>query len=60
MARAGLTAQRLTHAGTDLAGDIGFDQVTVSDLARRFDVQLASVQSHVKNSHDLNTRIALE
>ncbi|MFJ3672425.1 TetR/AcrR family transcriptional regulator [Streptomyces sp. NPDC090106] len=59
MARAGLTAQRLTQAGADLADEIGFDQVTVSELARRFDVKVASLYSHVKNSHDLKTRIAL-
>ncbi|PWI15828.1 TetR family transcriptional regulator [Streptomyces sp. Act143] len=59
MARAGLTADRLTHAGADLADEIGFDQVTVSELARRFDVKVASLYSHVKNSHDLKTRIAL-
>ncbi|MFI1726393.1 TetR/AcrR family transcriptional regulator [Streptomyces sp. NPDC020489] len=59
MARAGLTAPRLTEAGADLADEIGFDQVTVSELARRLDVKVASLYSHVKNSHDLKTRIAL-
>ncbi|MES5825471.1 TetR/AcrR family transcriptional regulator [Streptomyces sp. RG80] len=59
MARAGLTAQRLTDVGADLADEIGFDQVTVSELARRLDVKVASLYSHVKNSHDLKTRIAL-
>ncbi|MER6187651.1 TetR-like C-terminal domain-containing protein [Streptomyces sp. NPDC001652] len=59
MARAGLTAQRLTQAGADLADEVGFDQVTVSALARHFDVKVASLYSHVKNSHDLKTRIAL-
>ncbi|MDN3027259.1 TetR/AcrR family transcriptional regulator [Streptomyces sp. S.PB5] len=59
MARAGLTAERLTRAGADLADEIGFEQVTVSELARRFDVKVASLYSHVKNSHDLKTRICL-
>lgn len=59
MARAGLTADRLTRAGADLADEVGFDEVTVSELARRFDVKVASLYSHVKNSHDLKTRIAL-
>ncbi|NNN38099.1 TetR/AcrR family transcriptional regulator [Streptomyces sp. S3(2020)] len=59
MARAGLTPQRLTQAGADLADEIGFDQITVSALARHFDVKVASLYSHVKNSHDLKTRIAL-
>ncbi|MCP9999190.1 WHG domain-containing protein [Streptomyces werraensis] len=57
--RAGLTAERLTWAGATLADEVGFDQVTVSELARRFDVKVASLYSHVRNSHDLKTRIAL-
>lgn len=59
MARAGLTAERLVRAGAELADEAGFDQVTVSALARRFDVKVASLYSHVKSSHDLKTRIAL-
>ncbi|WP_212909530.1 TetR/AcrR family transcriptional regulator [Streptomyces sp. TS71-3] len=59
MARAGLTAERLTLAGAELADEVGFDQVTVSALARRFDVKVASVYSHLKGSADLKTRIAL-
>ncbi|MFZ4192090.1 TetR/AcrR family transcriptional regulator [Streptomyces pseudogriseolus] len=57
--RVGLTAERLTVAGAELADEVGFDQVTVSELARRFDVKVASLYSHLKNSHDLKTRIAL-
>ncbi len=57
--RAGLTTERLTAAGAELADEVGFDGVTVSELARRFDVKVASLYSHVKNSHDLRTRIAL-
>ncbi|KUL64060.1 MULTISPECIES: TetR/AcrR family transcriptional regulator [unclassified Streptomyces] len=59
MARAGLTPERLTRAGAELADEVGFDQVTVSALARRFDVKVASLYSHLKNSQDLRTRIAL-
>jgi AcrR family transcriptional regulator len=59
MARVGLSAERLTQAGAELADEVGFDQVTVSELARRFDVKVASLYSHVKNSQDLLTRIAL-
>ncbi|MET8135137.1 WHG domain-containing protein [Streptomyces sp. NPDC005251] len=59
MVRAGLNAERLTRAGAELADEVGFDQVTVSALARRFDVKVASLYSHVKSSHDLKTRIAL-
>ncbi|MFI9155270.1 TetR/AcrR family transcriptional regulator [Streptomyces sp. NPDC053367] len=59
MARAGLTAERLTRAGAELADEVGFEQVTVSAVARHFDVKVASLYSHVKSSHDLKTRIAL-
>ncbi|MEU3554704.1 TetR/AcrR family transcriptional regulator [Streptomyces fragilis] len=59
MARAGVTPQRLTEAGAELADEVGFDQVTVSELARRFGVKVASLYSHVRSSHDLKTRIAL-
>ncbi len=59
MARAGLTTERLVRAGAELADEVGFEQVTVSELARRFDVKVASLYSHVKSSQDLKRRIAL-
>ncbi|WP_019634167.1 TetR/AcrR family transcriptional regulator [Actinomadura atramentaria] len=59
MVRAGLTPERLTRAGAELADEVGFEQVTVSALARRFDVRVASLYSHLKNSEDLKIRIAL-
>jgi AcrR family transcriptional regulator len=57
--RAGLSAERLVRAGAELADEVGFEQVTVSALARRFDVKVASLYSHVKGSQDLRTGIAL-
>ncbi|MEU8893852.1 WHG domain-containing protein [Streptomyces sp. NPDC048442] len=59
MAREKLTVERLTQAGAELADEVGFEQVTVSEIARRFEVKVASLYSHLKNSHDLRTRIAL-
>lgn len=59
MARAGLTPELLTLAAAELADEVGFDQVTVSALARRFGVKAASVYSHLNGSRDLKTRIAL-
>ncbi|MBR8743824.1 TetR/AcrR family transcriptional regulator [Nocardiopsis sp. MG754419] len=59
MARAGLNTRRVTEAGAALADEVGFDRVTVSELARRFDVRVASLYSHVRNSEDLKVRIAL-
>jgi AcrR family transcriptional regulator len=58
MARAGLTGERLARAGAELADQVGFEQVTVSALARQFGVQVASLYSHVRNSADLKARIA--
>jgi len=57
--RAGLTTERLVRAGADLADEIGFEHATPAELARRFGVRTASLYSHVKNAHDLKTRIAL-
>ncbi|CAL9340695.1 hypothetical protein SUDANB105_00267 [Streptomyces sp. enrichment culture] len=59
MARVGLTAERLIQAGAELADEVGFDQVTLSALARRFDVKVASLYSHLRNSQELRTGIAL-
>ncbi|MEV5343351.1 WHG domain-containing protein [Streptomyces sp. NPDC052676] len=59
MARVGLTPERLIQAGAELADEVGFEQVTVSALARRFDVKVASLYSHLRNSQDLKTGIAL-
>jgi AcrR family transcriptional regulator len=54
-----VTPERLVRAGAELADEVGFDEVTVSALARRFGVQVPSLYSHVRNSRDLKTRIAL-
>ncbi|GAA4622248.1 TetR-like C-terminal domain-containing protein [Actinoallomurus vinaceus] len=59
MGRAGLSAAKLTEAAAEMADDVGFEQVTVSALARRFGVKDASLYSHVKNLRDLRVRIAL-
>ena len=59
MARAGLTADRLAAAAAELADEVGFENVSLSALARRFGVKDASLYSHVKNLQDLRTRVAL-
>ncbi|MFG2791859.1 TetR/AcrR family transcriptional regulator [Streptomyces sp. NPDC048419] len=59
MVRAGLTTDRVVQAGAELADEVGFELVTVSEVARRFDVKVASLYSHVKSSQDLKVRIAL-
>ena len=59
MARAGMTAERLTQAAAELADEIGFENVTVSALARRFGVKDPSLYSHIKNAQELRVRVAL-
>jgi AcrR family transcriptional regulator len=56
-ARAGLTVDAVTDAAAELADDVGFEQVTVSALARRLGVQPASLYAHVRSTDDLRARI---
>jgi AcrR family transcriptional regulator len=49
MKRAGLTEARLVAAAADLADESGLAALTVSALARRFDVRPASIYSHVSS-----------
>ncbi|MFH8466180.1 TetR/AcrR family transcriptional regulator [Streptomyces sp. NPDC017991] len=59
MARAGLTTDRVVTTAADLADEAGYEHVSLSALARKFGVKDASLYSHVKNLHDLRTRMAL-
>lgn len=59
MPRAGLTPDRITAAAADLADEVGFENVSLSALARRFGVKDASLYSHVRNLQDLRERMAL-
>ena len=59
MARAGLTAQRLTVAAADLADEVGFDAVTLAALARGLGVKDASLYSHVGGLKELRTRVTV-
>lgn len=59
MVRAGLTADRVTRAGAELADEVGLDQVTMSQVARRLGVKDASLYTHVRGLDDLRGRIAL-
>ncbi|KQW47913.1 TetR family transcriptional regulator [Nocardioides sp. Root1257] len=58
MPRAGLTTDRVVRAGADLADEAGLDAVTLSAVARGFDVKVASLYSHVAGSADLREGIA--
>jgi AcrR family transcriptional regulator len=59
MPRAGLTTILVTEAAADLADEIGFENITLAALAKRFGVKDASLYSHVRNLQDLRTRVAL-
>ncbi|VVD78363.1 TetR family transcriptional regulator [Pandoraea capi] len=59
MVRAGLTLERLVEGGADLADEIGFEQLSGAALARKFDVRLPSLYSHVKNLDTLKAEIAM-
>ncbi|MDX2523423.1 TetR/AcrR family transcriptional regulator [Streptomyces europaeiscabiei] len=59
MPRVGLTPDRITAAAVDLADQVGFENVSLSALARHFGVKDASLYSHVRNLQDLRGRMAL-
>ncbi|WP_405490038.1 TetR/AcrR family transcriptional regulator [Streptomyces sp. NBC_00096] len=59
MVRAGLTVERVTVAGAELADEAGLDQVTMARVARRLGVKDASLYGHVRSLEDLRGRIAL-
>jgi AcrR family transcriptional regulator len=55
----GLTAERVTLVGAELADEVGLEHVTMSAVARRLGVKDASLYAHVRNLDDLRGRIAL-
>jgi len=57
--RAGLTVPVLTTTAADLADEVGFEQVTVSAVARRVGVQPASLYAHLRGSDDLRTKVSV-
>lgn len=59
MPRAGLTSARVAQAAADLADEVGLEQVTLTALAKHFDVATPSLYTHVRSSADVRTRIAL-
>ncbi|WP_121253943.1 TetR/AcrR family transcriptional regulator [Nocardioides ferulae] len=59
MGRVGLNQQKLVLAAADLADAEGFEAVTMSAMARRFEVKAASLYSHVASTADLRAQIAV-
>lgn len=58
MPRIGLTSEKLVIAAATLADECGFTNLTLTALASRFDVRVASLYSHLNNSEDLKARVA--
>jgi AcrR family transcriptional regulator len=54
-----VTVERLTVAAAELADEVGLENVTVSELGRRFGVKDASLYSHIRNAHELRVRVAV-
>lgn len=59
MARTRVTAERLAQVAAELADEVGFENVTVSAVARSFGVRDASLYSHIRNVQDLKARVAV-
>ncbi|MCX4780324.1 TetR/AcrR family transcriptional regulator [Streptomyces sp. NBC_01264] len=59
MVRMGLTAEKVTVVGAEVADDVGLHRVTMAQVARRLGVQDASLYAHVRSLEDLRGRIAL-
>lgn len=57
--RAGITAARVYEVGAEAADEIGFDAVTIVEVAKRFGVKPASLYSHVAGVTGLREGIAL-
>ncbi|MGW1774813.1 TetR/AcrR family transcriptional regulator [Streptomyces sp. NPDC002104] len=55
----GLTAERVTAVGAEVADDVGLHRLTMAQVARRLGVQDASLYAHVRSLEDLRGRIAL-
>ncbi|MBG6053980.1 AcrR family transcriptional regulator [Salinibacterium sp. CAN_S4] len=59
MARAGLTPARIIAAAAELADATGFDSVSMSAVARHFDVKDASLYAHVRSLQELRSGVAV-
>ena len=58
-AKAGLTTDRVVEVAAQLADEVGLQHMTPTAVARRVDVKVASLYSHVRGADDLRTRVTL-
>jgi AcrR family transcriptional regulator len=59
MARAGITAERLTATAVEVADELSFEAVTISAVARRLGVKDPSLYAHVRGVRELKTLVTL-
>ena len=59
MPRTGLSPASVTEAGAALADEIGFDQISMGQVAERLGIKTPSLYNHVANLADLVHRIAV-
>lgn len=59
VARAGLSKEKIFAVAGKLADDVGFDSLTLTAVARFFDVRLPSLYAHVASVHELKKGVAL-
>lgn len=59
MPRERITPDALVSAAADLADETGFENLTLSALAKRFGVRDASLYTHIRGLPDLRERVAL-
>ncbi len=59
MPRERITPDALVSVAADLADEIGFENLTLAALARRFGVRDASLYTHIRGLVDLQERVAL-
>lgn len=59
MPRQGLTTARVTAAAADLADEVGLEQLTLTALAKHFEVATPSLYTHVRSQADVRTGVAL-
>lgn len=60
MSRMGLTTQRVVSAGCELADRVGFERLSLGELAAKLGVRVPSLYKHIGGVDDLRSRIAEE
>lgn len=59
MPRAGLSPQRVTVAAAELADEVGWERLTLAELAQRLGVRQPSLYKHIASLEALRRRVAV-